>query len=438
MSTPTSPAVSPEPLVSIVAICYDQEPFIRETLDGFLAQQVDFPFEVVVADDASTDATASIVAEYAAAHPDVFRPILRSENVGVQANLVGALQASRGRYVALCEGDDYWTDVTKLARQVALLEARPEVSVCFHRVQVRRPGEPDTLFPAREVLEDPSLSRLLHENFIQTNSVVYRRLPDYSSVPHDVLPLDWYLHVMHALTGSIAALPEVMSVYRRHEGGIWWGSDVAQSAFWSKHGPAMTRMCDAVLELVDGQVDAAVAAGAMREQALLTGTQLRLAEAHGGPAVAELVRASPRWADRWLVELERTRQDVHDRLEATAEVAAERLELVTRLGDDVSGLNTTLAETQDVVLAKDALVADLRHQLAERQDKLVAKRDEVNASRRRTRRQADRIERLGAEVAALRAELDKGVTRGSARRSARRAARVVRRVAARRRGATSS
>ena len=99
------PAAGPPPKVSVVSITYNPEAYIRDALDGFLAQQTDFPFEVIIADDASTDRTPAILREYAERHPAVIRPILRPENVGITANLTVALTAARGQYLALCEGD---------------------------------------------------------------------------------------------------------------------------------------------------------------------------------------------------------------------------------------------------------------------------------------------------------------------------------------------
>lgn len=92
------------PKVSVVSVTYNHEAYIREALDGFVAQQTNFPVEIVIADDASTDATPAIIREYADRYPQLFRPILRSENIGVHANFADTLSAARGDYIALCEG----------------------------------------------------------------------------------------------------------------------------------------------------------------------------------------------------------------------------------------------------------------------------------------------------------------------------------------------
>lgn len=237
--------------VSVVTITYNQEPYVRQALDSFLAQDTEFPIEVVVADDASTDGTAEIVGAYAEKHPDVFKPILRPANVGVQANLRGALEATRGDYIALCEGDDYWTDPRKLSRQVAHLDANPKLSVSFHpvRVEWEDGSRPTENFPDPEDHDSFTLDTLLHRNFIQTNSVMYRRRATYADIPLDVMPLDWFLHILHALEGEIGFLPEVMSVYRRHPGGVWWGSAHNDPDFWAAQGIAQVRFCERLLEM---------------------------------------------------------------------------------------------------------------------------------------------------------------------------------------------
>ncbi len=121
------------PLVSICCITYNHAPFIRKCLDGFLMQQTTFPVEIILAEDCSTDATRAICEEYVSRYPDKIRYIVRDHNVGYNQNEYEAMQAARGKYIAFCEGDDYWTVPDKLQRQVDWLEAHPDYSVCWHR-----------------------------------------------------------------------------------------------------------------------------------------------------------------------------------------------------------------------------------------------------------------------------------------------------------------
>jgi hypothetical protein len=239
------------PKVSIVTTTHNQEGYVRQAFDSFLAQQTDFPVEVVVADDASTDATPAIIREYAERYPHTFRPILRPENLGLNANLVGALSVARGEYIALCEGDDFWTDPRKLSKQVTYLDQHPDTSVCFHPVRVMWDDgrADDSKFPPVYLRGDLSVDALLLMNFIQTNSVVYRRLECYDDIPGDVMPLDWYLHVLHAAHGEIAMLPEMMAVYRRHAAGMWNNQVADPPQFWLTHGAGHAATFDAMLDL---------------------------------------------------------------------------------------------------------------------------------------------------------------------------------------------
>jgi hypothetical protein len=280
----TEKAAANAPKVSVVSITYNHEAYIREALDGFIAQKTDFPVEIIVADDASTDATPAIIQEYADRHPHLFRPILRSENVGTHANLTDALSAARGKYLALCEGDDYWIDPMKLAKQVAFLDRHPETAVCFHPVwMIWTDGHArDSKFPPAQLRRNLSVETLISGNFIQTNSVVYRRLARYDDIPADVMPLDWYLHVRHAAHGDIAMLPETMAVYRRQPQGMWHNRFADSPHFWLTQGPGHAAMFDAMLDLFPGdplreQIVAGMADWALREMAKVPGPEGRAA-----------------------------------------------------------------------------------------------------------------------------------------------------------------
>lgn len=121
------------PLVSIVCITYNHEPYLRQALDGFLMQRTTFPVEIILAEDCSTDGTRAICEEYAKRYPDKIRYIWSETNVGAVANERRAIEAASGKYLAFCEGDDYWTDADKLQLQVDWLETHPDYSVCWHR-----------------------------------------------------------------------------------------------------------------------------------------------------------------------------------------------------------------------------------------------------------------------------------------------------------------
>lgn len=220
------------PKVGIHCITYNQEGFIAQTLESMLCQKTDFPIVIYVSDDCSTDGTAAIIERYAERYPDVVVPLRHAERKGVVHNFIDTAKALSTEYVAVCEGDDYWTDPYKLQKQVDALEAHPEAAVCFHPVTVHwEDGAfPDSEFPSpsyrfhKNVLE---LSDLLRRNFIQTNSVMYRwryHAVPFEGFPDDILPCDWFLHLLHAQMGKILFLPDNMGVYRRHKGGLWYES----------------------------------------------------------------------------------------------------------------------------------------------------------------------------------------------------------------------
>ena len=126
------------PLVSICCLTYNHAPFIKDCLDGFLAQKTSFPIEILIHDDASTDGTDVIIKEYAERNPNVIFPLFEKENQyskGFRGSMDIEFNYSRarGKYIAYCEGDDYWTDPLKLQKQVDFLESHPDYSVCFHR-----------------------------------------------------------------------------------------------------------------------------------------------------------------------------------------------------------------------------------------------------------------------------------------------------------------
>lgn len=225
------------PKVSVVSITYNQEQYIRETLEGFIAQKTNFDFEVVIADDCSTDKTPEIIEQYAQAYPDIFKPILRKKNIGIQANCIDTFQATTGAYIAFCEGDDFWSDPQKLQKQVDFLENNPDYALCFHPVRVffENKEEKDYVFPAHKDASKFTKLELLKGNFIQSNSVMYRR-QEYGDLPNNVMPLDWYLHLYHAQFGKIGFIDKTMSAYRRQNNGVWWTSHKDPGEFWVKQG----------------------------------------------------------------------------------------------------------------------------------------------------------------------------------------------------------
>ena len=218
--------------LSVICLTYNHEKFIRQALDAFVMQKTNFPFEVIIHDDASTDGTPQIIKEYADKYPDLIKPIYQKENIwqkGVSSREYIYPQI-KGEYVALCEGDDYWTDPLKLQKQVDFLDAHPEFNVCFHPVKViwEDNRAPESIFPKpkfRFNKKTLTLQDLLKRNFIQTNSVMYRWHDISNEWPTvSFMPGDYMMHLLQTGTGKIGFLPEVMAVYRRNSSGVWTGA----------------------------------------------------------------------------------------------------------------------------------------------------------------------------------------------------------------------
>lgn len=240
------------PIVSVITITYNHEQYIKQALDSILSQVGDnFELELIVADDASTDGTQAIIKRYEKKYPNIIKPILRRRNRGIQLNLIDALKRAKGKYIALCEGDDYWINTQKLSRQIALLESDNSINISFHPTKVffDDGSYPDSKYPMGRV--DFTPERLMTENFIPTNSVVYRRT-SYRAIKSSLMPFDWYLHAYHLKEGRIGFMSQVMSAYRRHRGGAWWNSHGDSARFWADYGPDMLGVLKECREIFAG------------------------------------------------------------------------------------------------------------------------------------------------------------------------------------------
>jgi glycosyltransferase involved in cell wall biosynthesis len=212
--------------LSVMVITYNHESYIAKTLASIVSQRVNFNYEIVVGEDHSTDKTREILLQFSQRYPGLIVPILRPHNIGAVPNFMATLGACRGEYVALLEGDDYWTREDKLQTQIDLLDANPELSMCCHRVQM---VDQDGL-AGNDVGEFPSLPAglysmedLLKSNFVMTCSAVLRRgligtLPDWFS---RMTLGDWPLFALVSRHGKVALLDEVLAAYRVHSAGIW-------------------------------------------------------------------------------------------------------------------------------------------------------------------------------------------------------------------------
>lgn len=214
--------------VSVCITTYNHGEFIVEALDSVMSQEVEFDYEVLVGEDQSSDNTREIVLEYAKRFPDKITVFLHDYpedyvRVNGRTNFVFNLEKARGEYIALLDGDDYWTDTRKLAKQVAFLDSHPAFSTVFHRADWIENGLiTKGRYGPYEVKEFYTVDDLLeYSNFIPSCSAMFRRglfgdFPDwFYKAPYGDLPL----HVMNALHGKIGFINESMAVYRVHSGG---------------------------------------------------------------------------------------------------------------------------------------------------------------------------------------------------------------------------
>ena len=219
-------------ILSVCMVSYNQEQYVRDALDSILMQKTDFAYEVIVSDDCSKDRTVEILNEYAVKYPNV-RVITGDKNLGYPNNQRRSLEAAQGKYIALCDSDDYWTDPYKLQKQVDYLESHPECAICFHNVMHIYDGTTAHRsllvpldFPSELTIEDVITRRW----FLATNSEVFRR--EYVSFPDwydSVLHIDYVLNLIISQYGTLHYMPDVMSVYRhtaisvnaQHNDGKW-------------------------------------------------------------------------------------------------------------------------------------------------------------------------------------------------------------------------
>jgi glycosyltransferase involved in cell wall biosynthesis len=215
------------PVVSVCLITYNHAQYIREAIDSVLEQNTTFPRELIIADDCSTDGTRDVLKEYRDRYPDRIRLILQEHNVGPAANWIGLMNAATGAYASYLEGDDYWTDASKLQKQVSFLEAHPDYVLCFTRGERRNViTGTSTLLPPASESTDVTLADFIETNSQLTATCVYRRLPSVATLPDftdkfrfgDLFLYIWLLHT----TGLKArVLSDVTTVYRVHPGGLY-------------------------------------------------------------------------------------------------------------------------------------------------------------------------------------------------------------------------
>jgi glycosyltransferase involved in cell wall biosynthesis len=205
--------------VSVCMITYGHESYVSQAIESALEQIGDFTIELVVVNDCSPDNTDEVIKRIIQNHPkgSLVRYFNHENNIGMMPNFIFALQQCKGKYIALCEGDDYWIDNSKLQKQVDFLEANPEYVLSFHKVKILKPnGElvDDFITDVPHQYEaQETLARL--GNYIHTPSVVFRNIIKTFPPEFVLSPIgDFFLYMLLTQHGKINYLPDEMAVYR--------------------------------------------------------------------------------------------------------------------------------------------------------------------------------------------------------------------------------
>ncbi len=209
------------PLVSVWMITYNHKPFIDQAIESVLMQKTSFPFELVVGDDGSTDGTWDIVKQYAQKFPSIIKARSNNPNIGMIPNMVKTLEECQGQYIAMLEGDDYWSHSGKLQLQVDYLNAHPECSLCATAFE-RLKG--DELLPDMPKQSHIGFNQILIANTIGTATVLFPKRFITPQTFHYLAQFnigDWPLWCWLLKKGDGVVLPEMTAVYRINESGVW-------------------------------------------------------------------------------------------------------------------------------------------------------------------------------------------------------------------------
>jgi glycosyltransferase involved in cell wall biosynthesis len=212
---------------TVLLVTYNHAPYIVQALDSVLAQVTDFPWEIIISEDCSTDGTRTIVERYAEGHPDRIRLLLSERNRNDNEVIARGLRAAVGEFIAYLDGDDWWTVPHKLATQVRFLEQNPGCVMCYHSVlriheDGSRPPHPSLPPGPRPPM---TLEDVLARYYINSCSVAFRRaaVPELPAWYYSADLADWALAVLLSTRGTVGYVDEVMAAYRIHVRGVWSG-----------------------------------------------------------------------------------------------------------------------------------------------------------------------------------------------------------------------
>ena len=240
--------------VTVFTPTYNQEDFIETCIKGVLSQKTNFKFKYVISDDYSTDKTRKIIEKYKRKYPKIIETLDHGKNLGAMDNFVKSLNTIHTKYVALCDGDDFWTDENKLQMQYDALEQNKDCSICFHQTEIfYEDNSHDSVIYPVKVKKKTDLDDILKENYIVANTIMFRwkYLEEDSLIkefPKNIVPGDYFLNIMHYSVGNGLFIKKVMSKYRKQPNGMWWLSSQPdkQDEFYLKYGKKLFNFYDAV------------------------------------------------------------------------------------------------------------------------------------------------------------------------------------------------
>lgn len=215
------------PFVSIFMITYNHENFIGKAIESVLMQKTSFPIKIFIGEDYSSDKTRDICLKYYRENPEIIELILNPQNIGATKNarqVFNSCFSSGAKYIAMLEGDDYWTDPLKLQKQIDFLEGNNDFAICFHNMEViYDDGRKSHASNPSDQKSITTIEDLALGNYIYTASCVFRNglIPAYPPWFANITVGDYVLHMLNAEHGKIKYLAEPMGVYRVHRNGVW-------------------------------------------------------------------------------------------------------------------------------------------------------------------------------------------------------------------------
>jgi len=215
------------PLVSISCITYNHENYIRDCIEGFLMQETNFRVEILIHDDASIDKTANIIREYEKKYPNIIFPIYQKVNQKSKGKrpAFNNYNRARGKYIAICEGDDYWTNPFKIQKQVDFLESNMDCMICYTRAKlIKENGEEygETIPNRKKIKKFSYFEDQLRRNLVPNLTCVFRagylrKMPKFY-FKHWCG--DWLMHLFNSQYGKLGFIDEITAAYRKHDKGI--------------------------------------------------------------------------------------------------------------------------------------------------------------------------------------------------------------------------